>query len=220
MANKILISLSGGADSATCLAMLIKNGYEVEAVGFEYGSKHNDLELMAASKISQHYGIRFDVIDIREIMRHFKSSLLKGQEQIPEGRYDEENMKSTVVPLRNIIFSTILAGIANSRGVEAICLGVHSGDHYIYPDCRENTIESLRETIYLGSGGLVNKILCPILMMDKTQIIETGIRLGVPYELTRTCYTSSSIACGKCGSCRERIEAFEKNGMKDPIQYQ
>lgn len=216
---KAIVSLSGGADSATTLALALKAGREVESFGFYYASKHNPWENQAAENLAAHYGIPFQLIDISGIMGNFKSSLLASGEKIPEGHYQEENMRSTVVPMRNIIFASILAGIADSKGAEEIWLGVHAGDHFIYPDCRKETIEAMNKVIYLATEKLI-EIRTPLQGWDKTKIINEGFVLGVPYELTRTCYTAGEIACGKCGSCQERLEAFRNLGLTDPIPYQ
>jgi 7-cyano-7-deazaguanine synthase len=151
----------------------------------------------------------------------FNSNLLKSGGDIPEGHYEEESMKLTVVPGRNLIFSAIMAGLAESIGAEDIALGVHSGDHAIYPDCRPDFIISLAETVKASSDGKV-KVRTPLLFEDKTSILRIGHSLNppVPYKLTRTCYKDQELSCGKCGSCQERLEAFGKLGIKDPIDYE
>ena len=217
---KTLISLSGGADSATALAILLHKGIHAEAVGFRYGSKHNEFELASAKKIAEYYNIPFDMIDITGCLKSFRSNLLKDQGEIPEGDYREQNMSLTVVPARNLIFATILAGLAESRGISSIALGVHAGDHYIYPDCRPQTITALETAISAGTDGKVHRIFTPLLMIDKIAIIREGLKLKVPYHLTRTCYKAQEKACGKCGSCRERKEAFAANRAVDPIEYE
>lgn len=216
---KSIVSLSGGMDSATVLAVAVKHSEVIGCVGFNYNSKHNPWELEAGKKVAQHYSIPYSIVDLRNVMFGFKSALLDRNQQIPEGHYEAENMKQTVVPGRNIIFLSILAGEAWSRGAEQIYIGIHGGDHFIYPDCRPAFFEAMSDAISYGTDHQVT-LSAPFLYGNKTSIIKQGLELGVPYHLTRTCYTSDEIACGKCGSCNERREAFLANGIEDPIEYQ
>ena len=216
---KAIVSLSGGMDSTTVLAYMLEQGYEVQAVGFTYGSKHNAYENKLAAKVAEHYKVPFKLIDLSGVMEGFTSNLLKSGGEIPEGHYEQENMKLTVVPGRNLIFASIVAGLAESVGASIIAMGVHQGDHAIYPDCRENFILSLIQTIGHSTDGKV-EVFAPFLNGDKTTIIEWGLQHNVPYELTRTCYKDQEASCGKCGSCTERLEAFQLNGVKDPIPYE
>lgn len=225
--KKIVIALSGGLDSTTLLALYLSKGYQVHCCFFEYGSKHNEQEYNAACQIVKQYKIfkkdvYFDTYDITQCFKSSVSSLMdSSDEQIPRGHYASKTMKSTVVPGRNLIFASILASIAESIEAKKIALGVHSGDHYIYPDCRPEFIQSLQTTITKSTDGKIS-VIAPFLKKNKSEIISLGIRMNILsfYSLTRTCYTAEKIACGKCGSCVERIEAFEKNGIKDPIQYE
>ena len=218
--TKALVSLSGGIDSAVTLFLALEQKREVMAFGFRYGSKHNLYENGAASKICQRYKIPFKIINMEEVMRDFKSALLLDGGEIPEGDYKEENMAQTVVPARNLIFASILAGIAESNDCQEVWMGTHGGDHFIYPDCRPESITAISLAINLCTGGKVRGLVTPIEHMTKAEVVAEGIRLGVPFELTRTCYKNQVYACGKCGSCRERLEAFEKNNHKDPITYE
>jgi 7-cyano-7-deazaguanine synthase len=130
-------------------------------------------------------------------------------------------MKATVVPGRNLIMASVMSGYAESIDAEAIALGVHSGDHHIYPDCRPEFINQLRNVVAISTERLVD-VIAPLLNEDKTSILKIGYSLKelVPYNLTRTCYKDQEHSCGKCGSCRERLEAFENLGIKDPIVYE
>ena len=218
MKKSALISLSGGLDSSTLLAYLLNQNYHVECIGFTYGSKHNKYELEAAKKIAEYYNVKYDLINLEEVMKSFRSNLLKNGGEIPEGHYTEDSMKLTVVPARNIIFISIMAGLAWSRNLNCIALGVHASDRHTYPDCQKSFIDSMGLSIISGTDGNV-ELISPFITIEKWDIVKIGLELKVPYELTRRCYKDQPIACGKCGTCRERIEAFERNGVKDPIEY-
>lgn len=217
--KKVIMAQSGGMDSATLLAWLLAKGYEVEAVSFDYGSKHNRYERQMAEKFAAHYGVKLHKIDLTGVMSGFSSALLKTGGPIPEGHYTDASMGATVVPGRNIIFLSILAGLAWSVGAESIAIGIHSGDHAIYPDCRPDFYAAMDNAIYEGTDGRVG-ILAPFVDWDKTKILQWGISNGTPYHLTRTCYKDQPLSCGKCGSCVERLEAFANVGEIDPIPYE
>ena len=201
---------------------MVDNGLQVTAVSFNYGSKHNKYENDAAQQIAGYYKIKLIELDISQAMAGIASNLMKSGGPIPEGDYQDETMKKTVVPARNMIFISILAGIAESRKINTIGLGVHAGDHAIYPDCRPKFISTIAESVRLGTDRKVQGIQAPFVLMNKAQIIKIGIMLNhpVPFYLTRTCYKDQPIACGVCGSCRERLEAFHLNRMKDPLKYE
>lgn len=220
----ICMGLSGGMDSVTMLAVILdsweKDPKKVHCLGFTYGSKHNKYENVAAEKIAKYYGVDFKLIDLSNVIgKLFKSDLLLSGGDIPEGHYTAPSMSRTVVPGRNIIFASILAGYAWSLDCNQIALGVHLGDHAIYEDCRKEFIKSLDTTIYLGTGSRV-EVVTPFSNMNKIDICRVGLALGVPYENTRTCYKDQEESCGVCGSCCERLEAFALNNSKDPIKYQ
>ena len=215
----VLLALSGGLDSAVLLAYLLHEGYSPECVGFYYGSKHNAIENEAAKKIAAHYSVNLTMIDISGVMAHFKSDLLLSGGAIPEGHYNDETMSRTVVPARNMIFYSILVGLAESRRINHLALGVHQGDHHIYPDCRPDFINAMKYAGVLATEGKV-KGIAPFSHWNKADIVRVGLELNVPFELTRTCYKTDEVACGKCGSCTERLEAFALNNAIDPIQYQ
>lgn len=214
-----LVSLSGGMDSVTVLAEALQGCNDVRAVGFCYGSKHNRYENDAAFAVAKFYGVPYELIDLTMIGKQLKSNLLKTGDDVPEGHYQQSNMSQTVVPGRNLIFISILAAIAQSWKIDEVWLGIHSGDHVIYPDCRPEFFAAANAAVYTASEGLVT-LQAPFLTGDKTTIIQRGLELGVPYRLTRTCYKDQEVACGKCGSCQERLEAFRNNGIADPIAYE
>lgn len=214
-----IVALSGGMDSATVLAKAEAAQRRIETVGFRYGSKHNEFENTAAREIAKYYKVPFQLIDLSIAMKGFKSNLLLGGGKIPEGHYDDESMSKTVVPCRNIIFISILAGLAESIEASEIWLGIHSGDYAIYPDCRPKFYSAMKQAIEEGSGGKVT-LRAPFLYSNKRIILDQGISMKVPYQLTRTCYKNQELACGVCGSCQERLEAFAFLKMKDPITYE
>ena len=212
-----LVIFSGGLDSTCALYWAKAQGGEVVAVNFAYGSNHESKECAAASRIAADAGIELIHIRLDFFREHFTSSLLGGE--IPQGEYHADNMKSTVVPFRNGIMLAIAAGIAESRGLDAVVLGNHGGDHFVYPDCRPYFINAMSEAIFAGTGAAV-KIESPFCDMDKSEIVAAGTVLGVPFEKTYSCYNGREKHCGKCGTCIERKNAFLSAGVEDPTQYE
>jgi 7-cyano-7-deazaguanine synthase len=226
--NKVVMGLSGGMDSSTLLGYLLREDKEVHCCIFTYGSKHNKYENSAASNVAEFYqklgcSVFIHRFDFSHLTTDFKSDLLQSGGDIPEGHYNDENMRSTVVPGRNLIFLSIMAGLAESIGAGTIALGVHAGDHHIYPDCRAEFIKAADLAVYLSSDKKV-AVVAPFQSLDKAGILRIGYGIGygtgiVPYVLTRTCYKDQERSCGKCGSCQERLEAFKLIGKIDPIVY-
>ena len=220
--SKIVLGLSGGMDSSTLAAYYINKGYEVYPLIFNYNSKHNKYENECAFKVAKALGCAEPkLVNLDFIHGLFKSNLLQDQGEIPEGHYEDVSMSKTVVPGRNSIFICIMAGYAESIGASKIAVGVHAGDHHIYPDCRPNFINAINLAVEFSSDGKVT-VEAPFLNYTKFDILKIGYGLStpVPYELTRTCYKDQPISCGKCGSCTERLEAFSLLGKKDPIEYE
>lgn len=216
----VVVSLSGGMDSATLLARCLRDHDEVIPVSFHYPSKHARWENDATENVANHYKLdRVIWFSLGSVFSRFKSNLLDDQGDIPDGHYEEKVMTQTVVPGRNAIFISVLTGYAQSIGASAIFLGIHSGDHAIYPDCRPEFASSMSRAIYNSSDGKVS-LVTPFLYHNKISILRWGIEHDVPYQLTRTCYKDQQIACGKCGACQERLEAFKANEIEDPIDYE
>ena len=205
-----LIVLSGGMDSVTML-----HDYRDEialAVNFNYGSNHNIREAECARWQCEQLGVELIEIDLGFIGQYFESSLLKGAEAIPSGHYEDENMKSTVVPFRNGIMLSVAAGLAESRGLKRVMIANHGGDHAIYPDCRPEFIEAMVASI--KAGTYVNILLeAPYTHLTKGQIACRGRELGVDYAHTYSCYRGGERHCGTCGTCIERAEALAFAGI-------
>lgn len=221
-----VLSFSGGLDSTTLLAWLINKGFkEIHCVSFQYGSKHNVYERKAADAVLKYYAsavprkLTHEVVDLSGAFTGMESSLLLSGGEIPEGHYESQSMNQTVVPARNLVFLSILAGMAWSKDIQYIAIGIHHGDHAIYPDCRPEFHKAMDTAIYLGTDRNVS-ILAPFLNKTKGQIVKFGLQGNVPYHLTRTCYKNQAVSCGKCGSCYERLEAFKENNIVDPILYE
>ena len=241
MNKKAVISMSGGLDSTSLALQLLSEGYEVKAYAFNYGQKHS-VELKKVQKnvkYLQKYDlpITLQIIDLRDCFNESASVLNKANNMaVPEGDYRDENMKSTVVENRNVIFSSIIYGKAlawaNRTGDKVlISLGLHSGDHSIYPDCRPESQEMAKELFRISNWGSEKvDYIAPFINIDKGEVLKCGIQacktLGINwktiYKNTISCYTPNDKgeSCGKCGTCTERLEAFEKCGLKDPIKYQ
>lgn len=212
-----LIALSGGVDSTT---LLYEYREEVAcAVGFDYGSKHNARELAAAKAICRELEIPYLIIPLAFIGEYFRSDLLLSGGEMQLGDYSEENMRSTVVPFRNGIMLSILAGLAESRDLQQVLIANHFGDHAIYPDCRESFVTPMGEAITAGTSNGV-KLVAPYTTLTKAEIVARGTRLGVPYGKTYSCYQGGERHCGRCGTCRERHDAFVANGLEDPTLYE
>ena len=245
--KKAILALSGGMDSTALLIKLLAKEYEVMTLSFDYGQKH-DLELRKANELRLYlndkgFNIDYNLIDLKKITSLLKSNLIKGGEEVPEGHYQDDNMILTVVPNRNKIFSSILQAVALSQ-IEndpiIIAMGIHAGDHAIYPDCRQEFRDAAYEAFKLGNYNADRvKYYTPFLKWDKYQILKNAEdncadlhlefdeifkRTNTSYKPIRTYYKDSNIWNGeysdyKSASSIERIEAFIKLGRPDPIQY-
>lgn len=212
-----LIVYSGGLDSTT---LLWEYADEIAlAVNFHYGSNHNEREAECARRNCAKLGIKLIEIDLGFMSRHFKSSLLEGADAIPEGNYDDDNMRSTVVPFRNGIMLAVACGMAESRGLKKVLIANHSGDHAVYPDCRAAFIDAMSEAMQAGTYDRIS-ILAPYTGKDKTFIAARGAELGVDFSLTYSCYKGRERHCGRCGTCVERREAFRIAGIPDHTLYE
>lgn len=211
-----IIILSGGLDSTTML-------YEYKddialALSFDYGSNHNARELAFARLHCERLGIPHIIIPLDFIHQYFRSSLLEGADAIPEGNYDDNNMRSTVVPFRNGIMLAIAAGMAETRGLSRIMMANHAGDHAIYPDCRQSFVDAMNQAITAGTYEGIT-LFTPYTNLTKADIARHGKALGIDYSETWSCYKGGEKHCGKCGTCTERREALREAGIVDTTEY-
>ncbi len=212
-----VIIISGGMDSTTLL-------YEYKdeialAITFDYGSTQNGRERVCAVTHCQRLGIKHIVIPLEFMHRYFKSALLMTANDIPEGNYNDENMKSTVVPFRNGIMLSIACGIAESNGLKRVMIANHAGDHAIYPDCRSNFVDAMSQAMSAGTYDNIT-VFAPYTYLSKVDIARHGKALGVDYSETYSCYKGGEKHCGKCGTCSERIEALREAGINDTTKYE
>jgi len=220
MANKVVVVYSGGMDSYTVLHNAIASGADVHALSFNYGQKH-DKELVIAAQVCLELNISHKVVDITAINSLMAGSSLTidSEDDIPEGDYENANMKSTVVPNRNMVLISMAIAYAVSLEADKVYYGAHAGDHDIYPDCRPEFVEAMNAVSLIANYQAV-EIIAPFLKSSKADILAAGIKMGLDYSKTWTCYNGREKACGKCGSCLERLESFTKHGLTDPISYE
>lgn len=223
---KALVLSSGGVDSTTALGMAVdKYGSKnVIALSVSYGQKH-DKEIKAATAVAGYYGVEQLFLDLAKIFQYSNSSLLKqSTEAIPEKSYSKQidetggdKPVSTYVPFRNGLFLSSAASIALSKDCSVIYYGAHADDAAgcAYPDCSPVFNDAMNKAVWEGSGHQL-KIEAPFVSMNKADVVRIGLELGVPYELTWSCYEGGEEPCGKCGTCIDRAAAFAANGVEDP----
>ncbi len=217
--QRAVVIYSGGMDSFTVLHKAKQKGYELFALSFNYGQRHSK-ELDYAAQVCAELNIPHKVVDITAINELVGGSALTSLDiEVPEGDYAEENMKATVVPNRNMILLSLATGYALSLGADRVFYGAHSGDHTIYPDCRPEFVEAVNQVTQICDWQPIT-VEAPYLYADKIAILKDGLAMGLDYSKTWTCYNGREQACGKCGSCVERLEAFTLNGAIDPLAYE
>lgn len=225
---KVLVLSSGGVDSTTCLAQAVAEfGAEnVVALSVFYGQKHSR-ELAAARAVAAHYAVRHLELDLSAVFVGSSCSLLShSAAEIPHADYADQlagqggSPVTTYVPFRNGLFIAAAASVAESEGCAAIYYGAHRDDAAgsAYPDCSEAFYAAMNQAIIEGTGGGV-RLVAPFVDKNKAGVVAEGLRLGAPYELTWSCYEGGDVACGECGTCRDRLTAFAANGVADPIKY-
>ncbi|MDG2170459.1 MAG: 7-cyano-7-deazaguanine synthase QueC [Opitutales bacterium] len=215
---KTVIVYSGGLDSTVLLYHLLATGDSVSTLAVNYGQRHSK-ELKQAKAITSKLGIEHREVDLTSINQLLGgSSLTDSSISIPQGHYEEDNMKSTVVPNRNMILLSLATGWAVSKKAECVSYAAHSGDHAIYPDCRNEFAEALDKAIRLADWQEVY-LNRPFVDLTKADIVKLGSELNVPFEQTWSCYEGQDVHCGRCGTCIERREAFHLAGVEDPTEY-
>lgn len=221
--KRAVVLLSGGLDSVTTLAIAKEQGFECYTLSFNYGQRH-DSELIAAEKLSNQVGaVEHKVINI-DLRAIGGSALTDNKIDVPE--LHQEGIPITYVPARNTVFLSIALGWAEVLSAEAIFVGVNAVDYSGYPDCRPEYVEAFEQMANLatkaGVEGQKLTIHAPLMKMTKAEIIHQGIKLGIDYSQTISCYQADSdgLACGRCDSCRFRQQGFEQAGIDDPTQYQ
>lgn len=219
---KAVCLLSGGMDSSTLAYLAKSEGYDICALHLNYGQRTQGKELACARKIASLLGaVDFIAIDVGYFSQFGASSLTDTRMNVEEFDPARAHMPNTYVPFRNANLLSIATSCAEARGADAIYIGVQSLDYSGYPDCRPQFIEAFQRVIDLGTKDTTHIILkTPFIHMTKTDILRVGMKLGVPYEYTWSCYRNEQKACGTCGSCHFRQEAFAAIGMKDPIEYE
>lgn len=225
---KTLVLLSGGIDSTTCLAMMVRayGAENVEAVSFSYGQKHIK-ELECAQAIASYYEVKHTVLTIdSQVFAASSSTLIQGHGEMNHGKtYADIQAESpgevdTYVPFRNGLMLSQAAALAYSIGAYKIVYGAHSDDAAggAYPDCTPDFYEAMNEAIFQGTGEKV-RLDAPLLTLNKSQVVKQGLAMHAPYHLTRSCYEEDSVSCGTCATCIDRLEAFKTNHVLDPIPY-
>lgn len=216
---KVVVLVSGGMDSVAALYDADREHEVVAGLTFDYGSKHNHREIPFAAEHCAKLEIKHQVVALDFMNTLFKSDLLKSGGDIPEGHYEAENMKQTVVPFRNGIMLSIAAGYAESIEAEGLVIAAHSGDHAIYPDCRETFMAPMAEAISAGTYVYL-EVLRPFIGLRKEDIAVRGSVLEVDFSRTWSCYKGGELHCGVCGTCVERKEAFSLANLSDPTEYE
>jgi 7-cyano-7-deazaguanine synthase len=226
MAKRAIVLLSGGMDSSVLLSHMKFEDYEVTALSVDYGQRH-ERELASAQAIAEAASVplvRLELaVALAPIFMHSKSSQVNSDIAVPHGHYAAESMKTTIVPNRNMLLLSLAGALAESvRGQEEACViayAAHAGDHAIYPDCRPSFYGACNRTIEEATDYWV-KLYAPFGNITKTDIAKRGAQLGVPFELTYSCYEGRDLHCGLCGTCVERKEAFKDAGIADPTRYE
>ncbi len=216
--EKAVCVLSGGLDSTTLLYELVQGKRKIHALSFDYGQKHKK-ELLCARKTCKKLGVPHKIIDLSVLGEIAPSALTKKGWDVPEGHYEDSNMSQTVVPNRNMVMLSLATAFAISIKAKKIFYGAHAGDHAIYADCTPEFVEAMKGAIRTADYAEI-ELEAPYTFIDKGDIVYRGTKIGVDYTNTWTCYKGGEKACGECGACVERLEAFGYVGLIDPIDYE
>ena len=215
--QRAVLILSGGMDSTTLLYDLVRQGYDVSAVTFDYSQRHKK-EIGCARRTCEKLQVPHKIVDVSVLNDLAPSCLTRETWEVPEGHYAEDTMKQTVVPNRNMVFLSLAGAYAIGIGATHLFYAAHSGDHTIYPDCRPPFVSAMSTALHLCDWNDI-VLHAPYLYMTKGDIVKLGLGLDVEYSDTWTCYKGDEISCGVCGSCTERLEAFREAGACDPLKY-
>ncbi|MBQ4825036.1 7-cyano-7-deazaguanine synthase QueC [Leisingera sp. HS039] len=216
---KTIVICSGGLDSVSLAHMVADEHQLTRLVSFDYGQRHKK-ELDYAAAAAVRLGVPHDIIDMRSIGAALSGSALTDDIDVPDGHYEEDSMKVTVVPNRNAIMLTIAYGIAAANGDEAVATAVHGGDHFIYPDCRPAFTEAFDAMQRAALDGYADvRLYTPFVHRSKADIVTAGAKHNTPFADTWSCYKGGDKHCGRCGTCVERREAFHLAGAEDPTDY-
>jgi 7-cyano-7-deazaguanine synthase len=217
--NEAVLLLSGGMDSGVLLAVSSKKYAKIHAIGFDYGSRHNASELAMARVLAHKYNVSFTTIALPFVNELFSSSILLSGDDVPEGSYDDTNMRSTVVPFRNGIMLSVAIGLAESLGIKNVLIAAHAGDHPVYPDCRESFVNAISKAATEGTYAGVS-VTAPFVSISKRAIAEIGRSIGFDFSLTWSCYKGGKLHCGKCATCNERKASLGFEKGLDPTRYE
>ena len=205
-------------DSFTLLHHALSKGYQVDCITFDYGQRHIK-EIECARLISQEHNLTNLLIEIANVESIFaKSALTSDEIEMPHGSYQAESMQTTIVPNRNMLFISHAIAYAISQNIDRVWYGAHAGDHFIYPDCRPEFLSAMNAVAQTCHTFPI-EVEAPFLFLSKAEIVKIGLGLGIDYAKTWTCYEGRDLACGRCGSCNERLESFALNDATDPLQY-
>jgi len=217
MNKRAICLLSGGIDSSTLAYYLGAQEIDIFPLTIDYGQRHKK-EILSAFKIAALLNTELKVINISRNSFLFKGSALTDSIEVPHEEYDKKTMSLTVVPNRNMILLSMAVAYAISIKADMVAYAAHSGDHYLYPDCRPAFVNAMKLAIAASTEDKI-KLETPFINKSKSDIVRIGIEHRVPYEHTWSCYQGEKLACGKCGTCRERLQAFRDNNAVDPLKY-
>ncbi|MDX1588362.1 MAG: 7-cyano-7-deazaguanine synthase QueC [Oleiphilaceae bacterium] len=218
MSNPLVVIYSGGMDSYTLLHQALAGQRPVHALSFHYGQRHAR-ELNCAREVCRSLKVPHQVADIRSITALLQGSALTGDKAVPEGHYQQASMQDTVVPNRNMVLLSLAIAHGVSIGADTVWYGAHGGDHAIYPDCRPAFVQAMDAVSRVANYQPV-AVEAPYLHLDKGEILARGLAMGLDYRNTWTCYNGRDLACGRCGACVERLQAFAAQGLTDPLPYE
>ena len=214
---RLVVLVSGGLDSTVLIGHLQAQGHDVLAFSVNYGQRHSK-ELAAAIKVCDYLGVEHVCIDLSNLRIILTKSALTGMLEVPDGHYEDDSMKATVVPNRNMLLLSSAISLCISRGFDGVAYAAHAGDHAIYPDCRPAFAEAMGVAANLCDYQPV-QLLRPFIRMSKAEIVSEGTNLNLPLHLTWSCYKGGVKHCGTCGTCVERKEAFTLSSVEDPTEY-